>query len=92
MIGCSGGVVLSRPGDSNAAVLVLGESRAQNIPQADAMHALQAPRVVDPHGRSYNRLVTAINQPALNHGSALMTTARGSSTSQTPASESLAIL
>ncbi len=23
----------------------------------------QAPRVVDPKGRSYNRLVTAINQP-----------------------------
>lgn len=26
---------------------------------------IQAPRVVDPLGRSYNRLVTAINQPAL---------------------------
>lgn len=25
----------------------------------------QAPRVVDPQGRSYNRLVTAINQPSL---------------------------
>jgi 6-phosphofructokinase 1 len=26
---------------------------------------IQAPRVVDPLGRSYNRLVTAINQPAM---------------------------
>lgn len=26
---------------------------------------IQAPRTVDPQGRSYNRLITAINQPSL---------------------------
>lgn len=27
---------------------------------------IQAPRTVDPKGRSYNRLITAINQPSLS--------------------------
>ena len=37
---------------------------------------VQAPRVVDPKGRSYNRMVTAINQPPLRHGAALIADAR----------------
>ena len=45
---------------------------------------LQAPRVVDPHGRSYNRLVTAINQPALQSGSAKVEASARRSSEQLP--------